>query len=319
MKILIVSTYRAPTKNNGGNGLGRHVYDFLRLFKMKEDQVDIFCHPSSEIYLDGVEKHNYTNPLDDLEKIYNKFKSEKYDLILDNCHHKVLSYKYSKENLPIVNFIHDTECGYQPPNILIGNEYQRLHYPNGIVTKTGIIFDDFEVEIDKDDYYCFVGKIEKRKGVDLAVEVQKKTGKKVVFIGPYCAWEPDMVHILKDQEWLGEITDNKKLKQIIGKSKGLLYLSRLDAGGLAIWEASALGTPTYVIKGTGTEHNVIDKVTGFVCDNTDQVCDLIKKDASSKLDPLVIRNKSGKNWDLKNNFNKNIYNIFLETSKGKRW
>lgn len=318
MKILLISTYRSPTKNNGGNGLGRHVYDFMKLLNNNKDEVHIFCHPGSTILLDSVKKFDYIHPKNDLIKIYSKIKNEKYDLIIDNCHHKFLSKACKKHNLPIINFIHDTECNYQAPNILLGNTHQLKQHPGGFVVPTGIIFDEYEPQIEKEDYYCFVGKIEKRKGIDLAVEIQKRTGKRIIFVGGLPPYEKHNYELLKDQEWLGEITDNKKLKNIISKSKGLLYLSRLDAGGLAIWEASALGTQTFVISGTGTSCNIIDGVNGYVCENIDDIIEKIKFD--KQLDPIFMRKETQKKWDLKQNFKKVIYPLFEDfVYNNRRW
>ena len=316
MKVLIISTHRLPTNDNGGNGLGRHVYDFMYLISQKQDEIHIFCHPDSVIKIRGVTKFNYTDPKSDLDKIYFKIKQDNYDLIIDNSHCKLLSRIYHKHNLPIINFVHDTECTYQPKNILLGNKHQQIQHPSGLVVPTGILFESYDLQEEKDDYYCFVGKIEHRKAVDKVVQVQKTTGKRIIFIG---GSNSSYSNILNGQEWLGEITDRTKLNSIVSRSKGLLYLSRLDAGGLAIWEASAMGTPSFVIDGTGTKCNVIDKVSGFICKNVEEVCSLIVNESVNNLDPRTIREETEKIWNLKKNFNNFIYPLFLEVTKGKRW
>lgn len=318
MKVLLISTHSMPTEATGGNGLGRHVYDFLSLFLEKKCKVDIVCHPDSNIEFSDVGIFHYTNPILDVGMIFNICRKGKYDLILDNSHHKTLSKIYDFANLPIINFVHDEECSFNPPNILLGNQNQLLRHPKGRVVPTGIIYKNYVLNIEKENYYCFVGKIEKRKGVDLALEVSKNINEKVIFVGSECWWEPDTPKILEDEEWLGEIRDNERLKRIIGKSKGLLYLSRADAGGLAIWEAAALGTPTFVIDGTGTKCNVINDITGYICKDVNDVIEKIKIDKI--LDPTQIRDQSKLKWDLEQNFNNYIYPLFEDfVYKKVRW
>ena len=318
MKVLIISTHLLPTEPVGGNGLGRHVYDFVSLFLEKGCEVEIVCHPESKINFKNVKVHNYTSQVLDLGLVYNICRKGKYDLILDNSHGKLLSSIYGFQNLPIINFVHDEECEFNPSNILLGNKNQLIRHPKGKVVPTGILFDNYELHHEKEDYYCFVGKIELRKGVDLAVEVSKNIDEKVIFVGSACFWEPNTAKILEGEHWLGEIRDNKRLKDIIGKSKGLLYLSRADAGGLAIWEAAALGTPTFVIDGTGTKCNVIDDTTGYICKDVSEVIEKIKSKKS--IDPELIRKVSQDKWDLKKNFNETIYPLFEDfVYNKKRW
>ena len=311
MKILIIGTPRAPTLNVGSNGLGRHVYDFLKLFVKQGCEITTILHPASKLEWDSVKQLHFTDEVSAVHDIRKLILMEKYDVILDNTHFKMLSRNYHKDNLPIVNFIHDEECPYVPPNCLLGNLHQKQKYTTGKVFKTGVIFDNYNLYEEKEDYFCFAGKLEHRKGFDIALEVANRTGISIKFAGPDIAGVADSL-----PDWVGEIRDHEKFCDFVGKSQGLFYPSRSDAGGMGIWEAAALGTPTITTFSSGARCNVIHKKTGFIANNIEDLCRAV--DEVRKLNPKSVRQESSQVWDLSENF-KQIYKLLSEVGMGKRW
>lgn len=313
MKVLLISTPRAPTLNIGSNGLGRHVYDFISKLVEKKDDITVIAHPDSKFEWE-IEKYGFKNEITYVESVLELIKKEKYDVIVDNTHHKRLS-TVCGSDYPVLNFIHDEECPYMPPNTLLGNVKQQNKYPKGIVKKTGIIFKNYPLitEDKKEGYFSFCGKLEHRKGYDIALEAAKKAKVEIIFAGPDLT---GIGHTLP--KWLGEIRDHKIFCNFVGKSKGLYYPSRSDAGGMGIWEAAALGTPTLTTTQSGAECNVINEKTGFVASSME---DLVKyTELINNEQPCAesIRENAKAVWDLDTNFEE-IYSLINELANGKRW
>jgi len=315
MNILIISTPRAPTLNVGSNGLGRHVYDFIIKFVEKKDKVTVISHPGSVFDPDmNIHRYNFTDERTYVQDVINVIRKEKYDVIIDNTHYKILSQVCGGE-FPILNFIHDEECPYMPPNTLLGNTKQQKRYVNGKVYKTGIIFKNYPLfPINKrEKYFSFCGKLEKRKGYDIALEAAKRAGVDLIFAGPDVDRK---AHILP--KWIGEVIDRDEFFKFVGSSKALYYPSRSDAGGMGIWEAAALGTPTLTTIQSGAECNVIHEKTGYVAQTFQDLIDYTSLISESQPDPEEVRENAKQIWDLDTNFEK-IYNLIERLSNGERW
>ncbi len=314
MKILIIGTPRQATLNIGSNGLGRHVYDYIGKFVEKGDEVTALLHPDSKLQWNSVRKLSFVDELSSVAYIKSFVKFNSFDIVIDNSHFHLLSKLYHDENLPVINFIHDEECDYTPPNTLIGNEHQKKKYKTGKIIKTGIIFKKYKVHLDKQDYYCFCAKMEYRKGYDIAQKVSQKMGIKTIFAGPRVPWQKEAPEQVDN--WIGEISGHSKFCDFVGNAKAIFCPSRSDAGGLVLWEASALGTPVLTTSDSGAKHNVIHGKTGYIAENFDDLCEYTKK--INFLDPSTVRNEAAKKWDLDINFEE-TYNIVSEFKQGLRW
>ena len=71
MKILIISTPRAPTLNIGSNGLGRHVYDFISKFVEKGCDISVVSHPKSRFEWESIKKYGFYNEVQSIPNIIN--------------------------------------------------------------------------------------------------------------------------------------------------------------------------------------------------------------------------------------------------------
>lgn len=312
MKVLLIGTSRQATLNVGSNGLGRHTYDFLNKFQSKSEvNLTTLLHRDSKLEWDNIRQLYYSNEQSDLATIRQHILDEKYDVVMDFTHFHLLSAIYQSDNLPIINFIHDEECNYSPPNCMLGNEWQKQKYTTGRIFRTGIDITKYELYENKENYYSFCGKLEHRKGYDIANDISKAAGINTIFAGPDVEGR---AHTLDN--WIGEIADHKKFCDFVGKSKALFYPSRADAGGMGIWEAMAMGTPTITTSQSGAQYNVIHGVTGFVVSNRDEAIQATK-DVSS-LNPADIRKVCETKWD----FNKNFDIMFKQIEdfcNGDRW
>lgn len=312
IKLLLIGTPRQPTLNVGSNGLGRHTYHFLNKFYDKNVyDITTLLHKDSILEWQNIRQMPFYDEYTQHENIKNFILSEKFDVVLDFSHLHILSAVYKNDNLPIINFIHDEECTYMPPNCMLGNHCQKNKYKDGRVFITGIEVNNYNLYETKEDYYSFCGKLEHRKGYDIANYLSKLTGIRTIFAGPDVDRQANTL-----PEWIGEITNHKIFCDFVGKSTALFYPSRADAGGIGILEAAALGTPTITTGASGARCNVVHGVTGFVINNDSEGIEAIKN--VKHLDPKNIRRVCEEKWDFNKNFEK-IHQQIVSFYNGERW
>lgn len=132
----------------------------------------------------------------------------------------------------------------------------------------------------------FAGRITKDKGVDIALEACKKLGIKLVLAGPLndpAFSEP----ILADRSviYLGELTYEELFEEYL-HCKALVYMTQYtEPFGLSVIEAMAAGAPIITTGKGGTGETVIEGLTGFFANTSDEVVD-----SYHKLDQLTEHN-----------------------------
>jgi glycosyltransferase involved in cell wall biosynthesis len=259
VKIGILSDCRVPTVQRGGHGLGRVAIDLANELRRRGQQVTLYAGPGSAwdgelvIHEDEQIRAMVIRPTDQ-------------DVWLDLSHLHSLSGQHRTDK--VVNYILDNECGYQPPNALVCNEWQRQQFPKALIAPLGIDVDAIPLSLKRDEHLVYCAKIHPAKGFDLALQVGKKTGRDVHFYG-------QMFVAGALVGYRGLINDDETLYQVIGGAAGLLSPSREDAGGRVNLEAAACGTGVLCLDGTGTMYHVEHGVSGWVCKDADEMADAV--------------------------------------------
>ena len=311
MKLLLIGDCRQATANVGSNGLGRTTYDFLNKFKDKENlEIAVFVNKNSQIPWENVQCYDYENEHADLHKIVEFIEGYKPDIVYDFSHFHLLSKNHPE--IDVVNHMHDEECDYQPPNCLIGNPWQQKTFKNARIYPAGIDVSKYKFNEKKKDYFSFCGKLEARKGYDTASYVTRVLNLETIFAGPDVEGRANQL----SGRWIGEIRNHDVVCDFLGNSKCLFYPSRNDAGGLAIVEAMALGTPTITTNKSGAQYNVVHGKTGFIAESLSDMIHYASR--VEELDPEQIRKECEKGWDFNKNFDK-IFEQLVSFSKGERW
>jgi len=162
----------------------------------------------------------------------------------------------------------------------------------------GVWFDDvipgyFEVErfpfsVEKDDYYFFIGRLIDRKGYNIAVEVCKKLGKRLLIAGQ--GTPPDY------GEYLGVIGPEER-GRVMARAKAVFVPTvYVEPFGNVAVEAQGCGTPVIATDWGAMTETVEQGKTGFRCRTFQQFLDAAED--VSKLDPHYIRQRAIDTYSL---------------------
>jgi glycosyltransferase involved in cell wall biosynthesis len=136
----------------------------------------------------------------------------------------------------------------------------------------------FRGAVGPDAPLVFLGRIEEIKGPQLAIEVARRTGRKLILAGnipdEHRAWFEAHVapHIDEDQiRYVGPVNDAQK-NELLGRSLAFLMPILWDEPfGIVMAEAMACGTPVLGLRRGAVPEVVDDAATGFVVDTMDEL------------------------------------------------
>ena len=129
-------------------------------------------------------------------------------------------------------------------------------------------------QLKKEDYFLYIGRIVKRKGVELAAQVTERMGKKLIVAGQGKITDPNegidlnLPHV----EFAG-FADVNKRKELMSKAKGVFVPTYYvePFGGVSI-EAMLSGTPVITTDWGVFSETVLQGVTGYRCRTFDHFC-----------------------------------------------
>jgi glycosyltransferase involved in cell wall biosynthesis len=228
-------------------------------------------------------------------------RADEFDLIHNHFDFLPLSYSGLVET-PLVTTIH----GFSSPRILpVFEKYNASsHYvsisdadrnPKLDYVATvhhGIALDEFELRTDSDGYLLFFGRIHREKGTAEAIEVARRSGRRLVIAGivqdrDYFEREVSP-HIDDDHvHYIGSVGPDKRA-EVVGGAVALLHLINFDEPfGLSMVEAMACGVPVIAIGRGSVPEVVVDGVTGFIVSDLDTATAAVQR--INELDRLAAR------------------------------
>ena len=139
----------------------------------------------------------------------------------------------------------------------------------------GIPMEEFTLRPEPDDYLLFFGRIHHEKGVVEAIEVAKRTDRRLIIAG-IIQDEDYYERLVKPHidgqriEYIGSVGPDRR-DDVLGRAYALLHLINFDEPfGLSMVEAMATGTPVIGF-GRGSVPEVVrDGVSGFIVGSVDE-------------------------------------------------
>jgi glycosyltransferase involved in cell wall biosynthesis len=171
----------------------------------------------------------------------------------------------------------------------ISNDQRASAQENGIeiidVVYNGINPDDYLYRETPEDYFMYLGRLNKEKGIIPAIQIAKQAGVKLVIAGNIVGGEEWSYFLHEIQPLLNEENINfvgqvdfKEKVRLLGGAKALLFpIDRREPFGLVMIEAMACGTPVIAFRQGSVPEVVRQGETGFIVDDQDQMIEAIKK------------------------------------------
>ncbi|MEO1429752.1 MAG: glycosyltransferase family 4 protein [Cyanobacteria bacterium J06632_19] len=143
-------------------------------------------------------------------------------------------------------------------------------------------------------YLAFIGRISPQKGAAEAIQIArannlplKMAGKVDVVDTDYYREEVEPLIDGEQIQYFGEISHEEKVK-LLGEAMATLFpITWREPFGLVMIESMATGTPVIAINLGSVPEVVADGKTGFVCDDTNKMIEMVPK--ATKLDRQTCR------------------------------
>ncbi|MBI1886517.1 MAG: glycosyltransferase family 4 protein [Chloroflexi bacterium] len=238
-----------------------------------------------------------------------------YDIIHNHVGEEVMALAHLVPEVPMLSTMH---CLITPNSRIIWDHYrgyyntiswaQRRLMPEVCGgTFAGAVYNSVDVatypfDPDKEDYLLFLARLSPEKGPHLAVEVARRTGRRLVIAGKvdpadFLYFTTVIAPLVDGQQvtFVGE-ADARMKRELYRKASCLLApICWEEPFGLVPVEAMACGTPVVAFKRGAVPELVLHGKTGLVVDTLDEMVDAVRR--VGEIDPRRCREHVAANFD----------------------
>lgn len=160
--------------------------------------------------------------------------------------------------------------------------------PNWHVIYNGASRDIYELrdKVSEDAPLVFLGRIEEIKGPHLAIEVARRTGRRLILAGNIPEGTKHQVYFREKivphvngnvVRYIGPVTDQDK-SEILGQAVALLMPVQWEEPfGIVMAEALACGTPVIGFNRGAVPEVIQNRVNGFVCESVEGMVEAVRR------------------------------------------
>ena len=247
------------------------------------------------------------------------------------CYYKPLSWKCIKCNCDSRNYFFKlyriirqfvqnkiVKLNDKLENVISISEFSEKILKNtlGKNTKITRIYNPIElnneefIESSNNEYFLYVGRIDKEKGVDLFCQAITELNKSGIVVGDGNEREKlqkEYPHI-EFTGWKNKIEVKKYMKN----ARALIFPSRwYETAGLTVLEAQSIGLQCIVSKNTAASEFIEDKKNGFLFENLEDLKDKIKQ-----IDNIKMETNNIEKFNYQN-YKKNIIELYNKILLGE--
>ena len=305
MKIAIVVNPLIPVPPEKYGGIERIVFMLIQELVGFGHAVTLYAHPESKpnCSLRPYEGKKYFNLKDlfSINLLTSKIAFEDFDVLhtfgrMSNITvlmlskiPKIVSYQLPptlsqiKKAIKISrkNSIHFTGCSNYISNQISTITQSKTIY-NGVNTSDYT----FSKTVEADAPLVFLGRIQSEKGTHIAIEIAKRTNKKLIIAGNipnekiHQDYYKEFIQPLIDNEqikYIGPVNDQEK-NNLLGKALAFLMPVTWDEPfGIVMAEALACGTPIIGFRKGAIPEIVSEGLDGFICDTLEEMVEAVNK------------------------------------------
>ncbi|WP_284637726.1 glycosyltransferase family 4 protein [Paenibacillus silviterrae] len=280
MKIVQISTNSLPVPPKDYGGTQRDVYYLTEELVRRGHEVILFAKKGSNTLATATYEYPSNSRKEQLKFIMRHMPKD-VDIIHD--HYGIVS--KASPPIPTIRNSHSKAVrGVQLPVYVSKTILKKYGKNKGYYVHNGIRLSDYVFRETKQDYLLFLGRIMNPKGVHLAIEVAKKTGKQLIIAGTlnnntmYKEYFRKRIkpHLNDQISFVGPVGGKMK-QELISQASVVLFPSTWDEPfGLVLIEAMACGTPVLGFKKAGAVPEVLKGMPQLLCDDAADMADKVK-------------------------------------------
>lgn len=256
------------------------------------------------------------NPVLELIHIGKAFKNAEQFDIIHNHSGWIGTVSGSLINKPMLDTLHTSFSG---DNMLFYEAYKDATFYNSIsfeqrrlgpaLNYVGNIYnaidtDSYQFSREKGDYFIHLNRICPDKGTDIAVEVARKSGIKLILAGKLDPGKDTLYYKEKIAPkvdgrqiiYRGEVSGEEK-RVLLRNAKGYIFpLQWPEPFGLVMAEAMACGTPVIAFPYGSVPEVVEDGKTGFVVSSFEQMVEAVNN--IERIDPFECRKRAVEKFSI---------------------
>jgi glycosyltransferase involved in cell wall biosynthesis len=158
---------------------------------------------------------------------------------------------------------------------------------------------EFSLSVASDAPLVFLSRVESIKGAHIAVEIAKRTSRKLIIAGNYAVSGPQRDYwdyVVKPQlgsdgiEYVGPVDDSAKIDLLRSAAAMVVPIQWDEPFGIVFAEALACGTPVISCPRGALREIVREGIEGFLVNNTDEGCRAVR--AIDQIDRAACRQRA---------------------------